>query len=191
MRWWLRSALCLGAVLVLGWPASLARAEVVVGAGLEAPLALLTAYDEAIGAGLVGTLDAAGMQINWSRGRLPGGQPTAFLTRGGAVIMGGMIVVDSQLADASGEALAALLAHEARHAVDLLQAGRPLDPAGCLESEIRAHEEQARAWAFLVGPEGRPDAIGLEQDLNELLLTGQAGAAAVQEWITARGLSRC
>src|SRR5689334_627346 len=116
-----------------------ASAEIAVGAGLEPALALFSAYDQAQGGGLVAALDAAAVQVNWSRGRAPGGQATAFLPRGGAVITGGTIFVDSGYVDASSEALAALLAHESRHAVDLIQAGRALDPVACLESEVRAH----------------------------------------------------
>jgi hypothetical protein len=169
-----------------------ASAEVPVGAGLESAFALLSAYDEAHGAGLVAALDGAAVQVNWSRGRAPGGQATAFLPRGGAVITSGTIFVDSGYVDATGEALAALLAHESRHAVDLIQAGRVLDPVACLESEVRAHTEQAQAWAYLTGPTGRQGAeVPLEQELNDLLAATQQGASAVQDWIMARGLSRC
>lgn len=194
MLHWIRTVVA-GPLLIVGGlaiMAPIARAEVPVGAGLEPAFALLASYDQAQGAGLVEALDAAAVQINWSRGRAPGGQATAFLPRGGAVITSGTIFVDSQLVDASAESLAAILAHEARHAVDLLQAGRTLDPAACLESEVRAHDEQARAWAFLVGPNGLdPASTPLEQDLNDLLLTSANGPQAVQEWIIARGLSRC
>ncbi|MFN0072051.1 MAG: hypothetical protein ACKVVP_11250 [Chloroflexota bacterium] len=169
-----------------------AFAQVPVGAGLESAYALFSDYDQAQGSGLVSALEAAAVQINWSRGRAPGGQPTAFLPRGGAVITGGTIFVDSQLADASGEALAALLAHEARHAVDLIQAGRAQDPAACIESEVRAHQEQAQAWAFLVGPAGRAETeVPIERDLNDLLIATVQGSQAIQEWIIARGQSRC
>ncbi len=152
----------------------------------------LADYDQAQGAGLVAALDAAAVQVNWSRGRAPGGQPTAFLPRGGAVINGGTIFIDSGYADASAEALAALMAHESRHAVDLIQAGRALDPTACMESEIRAHQEQAHAWAYLTSPTGREGAESpLEQDLNDLLAAMPAGPQSVQDWIIARGLSRC
>jgi hypothetical protein len=168
------------------------QAEVAVGAGLESAFALFTGYDQAQGGNLVATLDAAAVQVNWSRGRTPSGQATAFLPRGGVVINGGTIFVDSQYADASAEALAALLAHESRHAVDLIQAGRALDPAACMDSEIRAHLEQARAWAYLTSPTGRDGAdVPLEQDLNDLLAASQQGPIAVQDWIIARGISRC
>lgn len=167
-----------------------ASAEVAVGAGLESAFALFSAYDEAHGGGLVAALDAAAVQVNWSRGRTPGG--TAFVRRGGAVITGGIIFIDSGYVDASAESLAALLAHESRHAVDLIQAGRPLDPGACLESELRAHTEQAQAWAYLTGPTGREGAdVPLEQDLNDLLAASQQGPQVIQDWIQARGLSRC
>jgi outer membrane protein assembly factor BamB len=169
-----------------------ASAEVAVGAGLEPAFAFFSDYDQAQGAGLVAALDAATVQVNWSRGRAPGGQPTAFLPRGGAVINGGTIFIDSGYADATGEALAALLAHESRHAVDLIQAGRALDPTACMESEIRAHQEQAHAWAYLTSPTGREAAESpLEQDLNDLLAASQQGPQSIQDWIVARGLSRC
>jgi hypothetical protein len=169
-----------------------ASAEVAVGAGLESAFGLFSDYDQSQGGGLVTALDAAAVQVNWSRGRAPGGQATAFLPRGGAVISGGTIFVDSSYVDAPSEVLAALLAHESRHAVDLLQAGRALDPAACLESEVRAHTEQAQAWAYFTGPAGREGTdVPLELELNDLLIATQQGASAVQDWITARGLSRC
>jgi hypothetical protein len=169
-----------------------ASAEVALGAGLEPAFALFNAYDQAQGGGLVAALDAAAVQVNWSRGRAPGGQATAFLPRGGAVITGGTIFVDSGYMDASAEAIASLLAHESRHAVDLIQAGRALDPVACLESEIRAHTEQAQAWAYLTSPTGRKGTdVPLELELNDLLLASQQGPSAVQDWINARGLSRC
>jgi hypothetical protein len=180
------------AILTLWSRPDAASAEIAVGAGLEPAFALFSAYDQAQGGGLVVALDEAAVQVNWSRGRAPGGQATAFLPRGGAVITGGTIFVDSGYVDASPETLAALLAHESRHAVDLIQAGRALDPAACLESEVRAHTEQAQAWAYLTGPSGREGADDpLELDLNDLLAASQQGPTAIQDWITARGLSRC
>jgi hypothetical protein len=168
------------------------RAELLVAEGLEGAYGLFVAYDRGAAAGLVGPLDAAGVQVIWFRSGLIGGQPSAFLARGGASILGGTIVVNEQLIGSSDEALAALLAHEGRHAVDLLMNGRPIGPAACAEGEIRAHQEQARAWAFLVGPAGKADpAPGLETDLNDVLLAAQAGPEAIQEWTKARGLNRC
>ena len=168
-----------------------ARAELSVAEGLEPAHALFVAYDQGVAAGLVGPLDAAGVQVIWLRGGLIGGQPSAFLARG-ASILGGTIAVNDQLIGSSDEALAALLAHEGRHAVDLLGGGRPIGPAACAEGEIRAHQEQARAWAFFVGPAGKADpAPGLETDLNDLLPAAGAGPEAIQEWISARGLNRC
>jgi hypothetical protein len=185
-------AACAFVAACLMGTSAVAQAEVAVGAGLEPAFALFTGYDQAQAGNLVATLDAAAVQVNWSRGPAPGGQATAFLPRGGAVINGGTIFVDSRYADASAEALAALLAHESRHAVDLIQAGHALDPAACMDSEIRAHMEQAQAWAYLVGPTGRVGAEApLEQDLNDLLAASQQGPQAVQDWIIARGISRC
>jgi hypothetical protein len=189
--WTIATALFLATSMFSSMVPRSVSAEVAVGAGLEPAFALFSDYD-AQGSGRVAALDAAAVQVNWSRGRAPGGQPTAFLPRGGAVINGGTIFIDSGYADASAEALAALLAHESRHAVDLIQAGRALDPTACMESEIRAHQEQARAWAYLTSPTGREAAeSSLERDLNDLLAASQQGPQSIQDWIVARGLSRC
>lgn len=64
--------------------------------------------------------------------------------------------------------------------------------AACVESEIRACQEQARAWAFFVGPDGKPSpAPGLETDLNDLSSAAASGPEEMQAWIVARGLNRC
>ena len=186
------SLLAAALLSVLLTPTTPARAQPAIPPGLERAYELLVAYDQQTGAGLLQALETAGVQVAWARGRGTNGQPSAFLARGGAVVTGGTIFLDEQLLGASPEALAALLAHEARHAADLMTQSRPADAMACAESEIRAHIEQAQVWAYLVGAGGKPDATpGLESDLNELLLAVQSGPDAIHAWIAARGLQRC
>lgn len=184
--------LLLALTLPLGRAPGSAQAEMLIASGLENAFLLVYEYDQATGAGLLAPLDAAGVDVRWSPGRPAGGQLSAFQTRGGAVLIGGTILVDGQLLGESDQALAAVLVHEVRHAADMLVTGRRPVGADCAESEIRAHDEQARAWLYYVGPAGKLDAASaLELDLNDVAIAAQAGPDAIQQWVASRGLSRC
>jgi hypothetical protein len=85
------------------------------------------------------------------------------------------VIVNVRHHSASSIALAALLAHEATHVLDV-HAGQDVTSAeGCYQAELHAFEMQARVWQALAGPRGHiPPADDLEGHLNEVQRLSQA-----------------
>jgi hypothetical protein len=108
-------------------------------------------------------------RVSLTFGSLPRQLGAAFFTRGRRV------VVNERYRTASPLALAALLAHEARHVLDVFSGEDVRSPEGCYAAEARAFEVQAAVWQALTGSGGKfPPADDLERHLNDVLRLRQA-----------------
>jgi hypothetical protein len=132
----------------------------------QKPLALLREYDRRNGTVLVPAITQAGISV----GHL-GGVDGAW---GLFIPSSHRIVLDESLADESPQAIAPVLGHEADHARDTFQYGPPRSEAACYTFEITAFVLEARIWASLYGPSGKPDpSTDLETELNLILQTSR------------------
>jgi hypothetical protein len=139
---------------------------------LEGPLHLLWGYDKVNGTMIVPTLRNLPVGVG---PLLTGLASPAF---GAYLPQTNQIEVDSTVPTHESDfAIAALLAHEASHAMDHHN-GMPNTQAACYTTEISAHNLESRVWAAFYGPNGDPDAhTALELQENEQLKGMQTSAA--------------
>jgi hypothetical protein len=136
---------------------------------VQLPLALLREYDRRNGTVLVPAIVRAGI----STGNI-GGVGGAW---GLFVPSSHRIILDAALADEAPQAIAPVLGHEADHARDTFQYGPPRTEQACYTFEITAFALQARIWASMYGPNGKPDpSTDLETELNLILSTSRTSA---------------
>ena len=108
-------------------------------------------------------------QVSLVFGSLPRQLGAAFFTRARRV------VVNERYRTSSPLALAALLAHEAQHVLDVFSGEDVRSPEGCYAAEARAFEVQAAVWQAFTGPGGKfPPADDLERHLNDVLRLRQS-----------------
>ena len=78
--------------------------------------------------------------------------------------------MNADLIKSDPRAVAATLAHESVHLIDLTSNAAGLTDFGCFELEVRSHALEAQIWLEFYGPGGKPNPRDeLEWDLNRLL----------------------
>ena len=80
------------------------------------------------------------------------------------------ISLNNALSSESAEAVAMVLAHEGRHALDHNLGRIPGDSLACFDSEVRAFDIQIALWQVIWGSQGKPDPLqSWEQAFNNML----------------------
>jgi hypothetical protein len=139
-------------------------------------------YDQQRGTRLSWALD----QMTLTSENLNPGAWGAF--RGGR----GQIILNAATAGESPHAIAAVLAHESKHALDFLTVGPPGGSFDCYASEIAAFAVQADVWASFYGLEGKPHPkTALEKDLNLVLFLARTAPHRLIEDLTALYHDQC